>query len=118
MTGANSSDSLRQKTVILRAPTVRATRDPFDGPGASPFEAAEAAANVRVEVDDSVDRDGLRTILKDPTVLGFAPAMPMKLIEPLEQSPDFVAEAGPSTWGVAAVGAPNSPFTGAGVTVA
>jgi subtilisin family serine protease len=42
----------------------------------------------------------------------------MKLVEPLAQSPDFVAEAGPTTWGVAAVGAPHSPFTGAGVTVA
>jgi Subtilase family len=118
MTGANSSNSLKQKTVILRTRAVGATRDPFDGPGATPFEAGEAAANVRVEVDDSLDRDGLRTILNDPTVLGFAPAMPMKLIEPLAQSTGFVAEAGPTTWGVAAVGAANSPFTGAGVTVA
>jgi subtilisin family serine protease len=118
MTGANSSNSLKQKTVILRTPAVGATRDPFDGPGATSFEAGEAAANVRVEVDDNLDRDRLRTILNDPTVLGFAPAMPMKLIEPLAQSPGFVAEAGPTTWGVAAVGAPNSPFTGAGVTVA
>jgi subtilisin family serine protease len=122
MSTAISSDSLKQKTIILRTPRSAVSRGPFDGPGASfdvpglsPFEAAAGAV---VEVDDAMDRNGLNTILNDPTVVGFAPAMPIKLIAPLDATPGFTAEAGPSTWGVNAVGAPTSPFTGAGVTVA
>ncbi|UFS99494.1 S8 family peptidase [Nocardia huaxiensis] len=107
-----------QKTIILRAPAVGATRDPFDGPGALPFDAAEAAANIRVEVDERLDRRSFGTMVNDATVLAFAPAMPMKLIEPMEAAPGFETEVGPATWGVTAVGAPNSPFTGKGVTVA
>lgn len=34
------SDLLNQKIVILRAPTLRPTRDPFDGPGAPGLETA------------------------------------------------------------------------------
>lgn len=115
---AGTIDSLDQKTIVLRTPSVGATRNPFDGPGASPFDAIEAAANVQVEVNERMSRDSLRTALNDPTVVGVAPAMPMKLIEPLDQTPDFEGEAGPTTWGVAAVGASNSPFTGDGVIVA
>ncbi|MET0900767.1 MAG: S8 family serine peptidase [Mycobacterium sp.] len=118
MTGAVSTELLQQKTIILRAPATRAARNPFDGPGASPFEAAEAAAAVRVEVDDKLDRTKLRTLLNDPTVVSYAPAMPMKLIEPLDPAADFTPAATSATWGVEAVGAVTSPFTGAGVTVA
>ena len=65
-----------------------------------------------------MDRNTLRAALNDRTVAAMAPAMPMKLIEPLAQSADFHGDAGPTTWGVSAVGAHTSPFTGAGVTVA
>lgn len=107
-----------QKMIILRSPSVGAHRGPFDGPGASPFEAAQTAANVRVEVDEQVDRNRVHTLMADPTVLGFAPAMPMKLIEPVAADPGAEPDAGPTTWGVAAVGAVGSPFTGAGISVA
>lgn len=117
MTVVMPSGTVNQKTIILRTPGRRATRDPFDGPGSAPFEAAEAAANARVEFDDKLDSNGLRAVLDDPTVLAFAPAMPMTLIEPVESSQD-VTEAGAATWGVDAVGATSSPFTGSGVTVA
>ncbi len=118
MSGAIFNNFLDQKMIILRTPAVRATRGSFDGPGASPFEALEAAANVSVEIDDKMDRNTLRAALNDRTVAAMAPAMPMKLIEPLAQSADFHGDAGPTTWGVSAVGAHTSPFTGAGVTVA
>lgn len=67
-----------------------------------------------VELDENPSDDTVKALQNDPTVLGFAPAMPMKLIEP------FAADAAPAaavTWGVKAVGADASPFTGAGVTV-
>lgn len=120
MTGKPAEEGYEQKLIILRAPALGATRDPNAGVGAIPAEAAaaEAAANVKVEFAERVSRETVRTIVNDPTVLGFAPAMPMKLVEPFEAPPGVVPEAGPTTWGVAAVGAPTSPFTGAGVTVA
>src|SRR3954465_222783 len=120
MTDKPAEEGYKQKLIILRAPALGATRDPNAGVGAIPAEAAaaEAAANVKVEFDERVSRGTVRAIINDPTVLGFAPAMPMKLVEPLESPPGVVPEAGQTTWGVAAVGAPTSPFTGDGVTVA
>jgi subtilisin family serine protease len=56
---------------------------------------------------------------RDPALLGAAPVMPVVLISP--QASDGEADAADAdeiAWGVAAVGAVDSPFTGAGVTVA
>lgn len=113
------SDQLNQKIVILRVPALRATRDPFEGPGAPGLESAvhgvaERAVGMTVERDDNPSHSTINALRNDPTVLGFAPAMPMKLIEPLEAD---AAPAAAVTWGVKAVGADTSPFTGAGVTV-
>ncbi|NOJ61142.1 S8 family serine peptidase [Arthrobacter sp. 260] len=112
------SEMLNPGIVILRAPA-RATRDPFDGPGARGLETAaqdlaERATGLTVEKDDNPSHATLRALRNDSTVLSVAPAMPMKLVEPLEAEP---AAASTVTWGVKAVGADTSPFTGAGVTV-
>jgi subtilisin family serine protease len=115
------STLLNQTIVILRAPALGATRDPFDGPGATPGlesavrNIAERAVGMTVERDENPSSSTLNALRNDPTVLGFAPAMPMKLIEPLEA--DAAPAAAAVTWGVKAVGADTSPFTGAGVTV-
>ncbi|MBP0580063.1 S8 family serine peptidase [Labrys sp. LIt4] len=58
----------------------------------------------------------LRELEADPDI-SYAENMPTALIEPLDSPAPAVAEAGAS-WGIAAVGADASPFTGAGVTVA
>lgn len=113
------SEPFSKKIVILRAPALRATRDPFDGPAARGLDTAtrglaERAAGMTVETDDSPSRSVLNALQNDPTILGFAPAMPMKLIDPLEAD---AAPAASVTWGVKAVGADSSPFTGAGVVV-
>jgi subtilisin family serine protease len=122
--GTDMPDSFTQKIVILRAPALGATRDPFSGRGAAATleSAAEVAADVQVEVDPAPDEAALRALNNDATVLGYAPVMPMKLVEPFASSADTPAAAdaasGTATWGVAAVGADTSPFTGAGITVA
>lgn len=113
------SERLNQNIVILRAPALRATRDPFDGPSAPGLESAvqgvaERAVGMTVERDENPSSSTINALRNDPTVLSFAPTMPMKLIEPLEAN---AAPAAPVTWGVKAVGADTSPFTGAGVTV-
>lgn len=108
-----------QKIVILRAPALHATRGPFDGPITPGLESAaqgvaERAVGMTVEKDENPSSSTINALRNDPTVLSFAPAMPMNLIEPLD------AENAPSasiTWGVKAVGADTSPFTGAGTIV-
>ncbi|GAA1657227.1 hypothetical protein MMUR_25790 [Mycolicibacterium murale] len=116
MTGVLSR-SLHQNTVILRTPGAAARRNPNDGPGASVFEALTPPADITVDVEEQLDRQTLHTILNDPTVVSFAPAMPITLVQPLEATPGFSDDAA-VTWGVEAVGATSSPFTGHGVTVA
>lgn len=53
---------------------------------------------------------------RDPRTRAIAASMPMRLIEPVA-SADAAADGG-ETWGVRAVRAPGSPFTGDGITVA
>jgi subtilisin family serine protease len=62
----------------------------------------------------------VRGLRRDDNVLGAAEPMPLMLIEPVSDPGDLTAgsaEAGVA-WGLKAVGAPTSPFTGKGVTVA
>ncbi len=82
---------------------------PFSGPRAFGRETrAFAFSEPLIEVED-VDSKGKAELLRDPEVVAVTPAMPTRLIEPL-------AEEGPSgdeAWGIGAVGADRSPFTGA-----
>lgn len=61
------------------------------------------------------ERDDLR---RDPRTRAIAEPMPMKLIAPVDVDAPATAAATNVTWGVEAVRAPESPFTGAGITVA
>lgn len=54
------------------------------------------------------------SIAAEPEVKAIAPAMPIKLIEPLGATTDDIGSA----WGLDAIGATASKFTGQGVTVA
>ena len=51
-------------------------------------------------------------------IRGVAPVIPMKLIAPVGIDTDAVPAADGVTWGVQAVGADTSPFTGEGIAVA
>ncbi len=68
-----------------------------------------------IEVED-LDARGVHEVARDPGVLEFAPVMPTKLIEPVVMSES--AGASGDAWGVEAVGANDSSFTGEGVVVA
>ena len=54
---------------------------------------------------------------RDPEVQAVAASMPLKLIEPVG-SPELTPAAVGNTWGIEAIRAHTSPFTGAGVVVA
>lgn len=107
---------MKETFVILRKSRVD-TGDPFLGGRAFPESVEQPAAGMQVEVDE-VDRQDIPALARDSDVVALAPSIPMKLIAPL----DVQAEAGPATpsvaWGIKAVGADTSPFSGNGIVVA
>ena len=85
-------------------------------PAAAAADAAPATAG-GIEVAQIQTREA-KALARDPGVAAIAPAMPMRLIEPL----DIQATADPLvagvTWGVRAVRADTSTLTGDGIVVA
>lgn len=100
-----------QKHIILRG-SQPSTRDPMGGP--IPFDVSPP--EVSVEVAD-LSRKELSSVTRERGVVAVAPAVPMKLIEPKETGNATPAASG-TAWGVSAVGADTSPFTGNGIVVA
>jgi subtilisin family serine protease len=101
---------MAQKHIVLRS-NRSATGDIFLGPTTGPMEAP--SAGIKVDVED-IDPARVGRLTQQRDVIAVAPSIPMKLVSPL----DVVAQpAATSNWGVAAVGADTSPFTGAGVVV-
>lgn len=71
-------------------------------------------AAARVEVETLTPREE-RELARDPSVGALAPAMPLRLIEPLEARDE---EGNGTAWGLERVGALASPWDGEGVVVA
>jgi subtilisin family serine protease len=84
-------------------------------PGATPAGVPATPSAVEVE---RIEIAEAKKLAKDPAVAAIAPAMPMRLVQPLDVAVGVDPLAGGVTWGVKAVGADTSPFTGAGITVA
>lgn len=97
---------------ILRDP--ERTRFTDTDRGVGPAVKADAPPTVRVEVEQ-IDRSDMPDLVRDPDVIEFAPTMPVRLIEPLAVEADDGQE---SAWGIQAIGADVTPYTGAGVAVA
>lgn len=102
------------KHVVLRS-NRRSTRDVFLGPLAGPQEVESIAAGLKIDVEELAPTD-VDTLSKHADVVAVAPTIPMKLVEPFTDG--VQPAAGAASWGIAAVGADTSPFTGAGVVVA
>lgn len=107
---------MAEKHIILRS-TRGATRDPFLGPtalGAAP----EPDAGIELDVEE-LERNEVPRLTRGSDVMAVAPAMPMRLVTPVEDLGDVAAPAALETsWGVQAVRADTSPFTGDGIVVA
>lgn len=98
---------------ILRNMSASAGADPFGaGLRTGARAAALAAPEPKLEVEDLEPRE-VRELVRDPEVTSVAPMMPTALIRPFPSSAPAT-----SAWGIAAVGADASPFSGEGVTVA
>lgn len=94
--------------VVLRYPQRRSTRD-TSWRGPSPDAAPPSIEVVDVSAEERAD------IEADPEVAGTAPVMPTRLVDPVDVAAD--GSEGDS-WGIAAVRADTSEFTGAGTRVA
>lgn len=100
-----------QKHIILRGSQL-STRDAMGGAAGLEVSPRE----VSVEVADLTRKD-LSNLTRERDVVAVAPAVPMRLIEPTESAAATPAASG-TAWGVSAVGADTSPFTGKGIVVA
>jgi subtilisin family serine protease len=96
---------------ILRDMSGAAGADPF-GVGQRLGTRAATAPEPKLEVEDLEPRE-VRDLARDPEVASVAPVMPTTLIRPFPSAADAT-----SAWGIAAVGADVSPFSGEGVTAA
>ncbi|MES2180026.1 MAG: S8 family serine peptidase [Gemmatimonadota bacterium] len=80
--------------------------------------AAPPATLPRVEVGEFAPRAAAE-LARKPEIMGIAPVFPMKLIAPLRLATGAgELSAAQTAWGVEAVGAHTSPFTGNGIVVA
>lgn len=105
---------MAQKHVVLRGPSDGV----FESHRAGPSGADQpASAPMTVEIEEMRPPKALETARR-PGVLAVAPVVPMRLIAPVPMTVAADPLAGGTTWGVSAVGAAASPFTGAGVVIA
>ena len=101
--------------MILRVPAAW-NRGAVRGSDSAQAEVAEAAEAISMDVDE-IDPRQAAQLTRDPSVLAAA-GMPMTLIEPVDPAADAQPAAEQIEWGIKAVGADTSPFTGNGVVVA
>jgi subtilisin family serine protease len=106
---------MKEKLVILRS-SGAATPGVLSEPSEA-SSVAEVAAGMTVEVDE-IDRRDIPTMSRNADVLAVAPAIPMQLIAPIKVKGTVKPTAQGSAWGVTAVGADTSPFSGDGIVVA
>ncbi|PSR56483.1 peptidase S8 [Adhaeribacter arboris] len=108
---------MKEKHIILRLARP-ATRDLFLGGGiVNTSEAESLAAGVTVEIEE-MERTRISTLSRHADVVAIAPSIPMKLIQPVAVEDVTEPAAQEIAWGVRAVSADTSPFTGSGIVVA
>ncbi len=104
---------MKERHIVLRAVGPLSDRSAMAGmlgESAGPG----AAAAVAVDIDE-IEPEQATALRRKADVLCVAPAMPLKLIDPLPASAPLAATV---DWGITAVGADTSPFTGDGIVVA
>ena len=109
------------KYVILKDLTAK-TSDPFSPPPAPTARARELSVigpDFAIEVNE-LKKDEVAARSHDEEVVAIAPVMRMKLIEPHGTTNEerVTPAAQGMTWGVQAIGADTSPFTGEDIVVA
>jgi subtilisin family serine protease len=106
--------TLSRDYIVLRA---ESGQWKFRGSETRMHAALPEMATISVDVERL---DGLRLgeARNDPAVLHVAPPVPMQLIAPLSSESGEESQSGDSAWGIEAVGATQSRYTGRGIVVA
>lgn len=104
---------MSEKHIILRA---IGAGGGIDFLGGTPVTPSALPAGLEVEVD-TLEKSDIPNVLQKRDVVAVAPVMPMRLIEPKDE-PGVQPAASGADWGIEAVRATTSPFTGDGVVVA
>jgi subtilisin family serine protease len=107
---------MTERFIVLNAPESRTSTTVFLG-GVKAGKATRKPAGLHLRVDE-IDRAAVSRVAGDRTVKAVAPAMPMRLIGPVASKKTGRAKPAPADWGIRAVGAAGSPFTGGGIVVA
>jgi subtilisin family serine protease len=102
--------------LVLKNATAIRTTSPFEGVGPG-TTAAPVAPEPQIEMLD-VEPEEARVVAQDPQVAAVAMPMPIALIKPCDLELPPGTAAATDAWGIAAVKADTSPFTGDGVVVA
>lgn len=110
---------MKQEHIILMRKGGSATRDPFSGPM---FEMSEGpfANKHDYKIDiaiEAIEKREVASLRNDPMVQSLAPTMPMKLVAPVNPDGTESDHQG-DAWGIEAVRASSSPYTGKGIKVA
>jgi subtilisin family serine protease len=113
---------MRSRYVVLRADSSRrlsaAVRAGAEVPLAEALNVGDMNAGAAFEIQiETMDRHEANELLQQPDVQGAAPVMPLRLIEPVEIRATAAA-LGTAAWGILAVGADRSAFTGRDIVVA
>lgn len=114
------TDPFKQKFVVLRktGSTDIHEAGPLPTTSDGPTRGGQESVGFEVQ-EDELSAKELPVLKDDSTVLSFAPSMPISLIEPMDgDEPVNPKPMGTIPWGIKAVKAHESSFTGDGMTVA
>lgn len=105
---------MRERHIVLRS-SMALSRNAMQ-PMALP-SVATLPTEVSLHVE-YLSRPDVPILARQNDVIAIAPAMPMNLFEPKDSREPSGSEASTTAWGVRAIGADTSPFTGSGICVA
>jgi len=105
---------MKEEYIILR--NVRpSTRDIF---AFNPRGTLPESATTMVVDTDEIERHEIADRARESDVVAVAPAIPIKLVKPFAVAAPQAALSAGTTWGVTAIGADTSPFSGQGIVIA
>jgi subtilisin family serine protease len=109
---------MKLKYVLLRQ-AAAPVPEILNVPGFEPTSEATPAPAPVIDIDEMTPQRAAELVASpDNDVVAAAPAISLKLIEPVAAPADVDPLTNGSTWGIKAVGADQSPFNGEGIVVA
>lgn len=106
----------KERFIVLRSYKPVSTRSYSSGSFRA-FARTIENSEIKIEIEE-LSRENVAKTIKHSDVVAVAPSIPMRLIKPVNISTIPPAITAATTWGIKAVEADTSPYTGNGVIVA